>query len=67
MKSSLKHKAFSLSIAVEPPGNNSNTFIREMARVIGRDADVIGGNHPGAIYAQPVAYPGYTPVRRYIQ
>jgi hypothetical protein len=45
-----------------PPGNNSNTFIREMARAIGRDADVIGGNHPGAIYPQPVPNPGYTPV-----
>jgi len=43
-------------------GNNSNTFVREMARVIGRNADVIGGSHPGNIYAVPVPYPGYTPV-----
>ena len=48
----------------ESPGNNSNTFAREMARVVGRDADVIGGSHPGAIYAGPIPYPGYTPVRR---
>jgi RHS repeat-associated protein len=49
------------------PGNNSNTFAREMARVVGRDADVIGGEHPGAIHAGPVPFPGYTPVRRYNQ
>ena len=43
-------------------GNNSNTFIREMANVIGRNADVIGGNHPGNRFAMPVSYPGYTPI-----
>jgi len=45
----------------ESPGNNSNTFIREMARVVGRNADVIGGNHPGAQAAGPVPDPGYVP------
>src|SRR6185437_6544962 len=49
----------------QTPANNSNTFVREMARVVGRDADVIGGNHPGALFAQPVPYPGYTPFRRH--
>ena len=44
-------------------GNNSNTFIREMARAIGRDADVIGGVHLGNESPQAVPYPGYTPVR----
>ena len=44
------------------PANNSNTFVREMARIIGRNADVIGGNHPGAIHAGPVPNPGYVPV-----
>jgi RHS repeat-associated protein len=47
----------------QKPANNSNTFIRKMAHVVGRDADSIGGNHPGALFAQPVPYPGYTPIR----
>jgi RHS repeat-associated protein len=34
--------------------NNSNTFIREMARVIGRNADWITGNHPGNSSPQQV-------------
>jgi hypothetical protein len=44
-------------------GNNSNTFIRHMARAIGRDADVVGGDwrHPGNIFAVPVPHPGYVP------
>ncbi len=37
-----------------PPGNNSNTFIRVMARVIGRNADHAGGNHPGADSPSPI-------------
>jgi hypothetical protein len=44
-------------------GNNSNTFIRIMARAIGRDADDIGGILPGNEYPQAVPDPGYTPVR----
>jgi RHS repeat-associated protein len=43
-------------------GNNSNTFVREMATVIGRNADVIGGWHPGNSSAVPVPDPGYVPV-----
>jgi len=43
-------------------GNNSNTFVREMARVIGRNADVVGGLHPGNLSAVPVPDPGYVPV-----
>jgi RHS repeat-associated protein len=46
----------------ENPGNNSNTFAREMARVTGRNADILGGNHPGALSAGPVPDPGYVPV-----
>jgi hypothetical protein len=42
--------------------NNSNTFIFEMARVIGRDASVVGGNVRGRRIAVPVTHPGYTPV-----
>jgi len=38
-----------------PPGNNSATFIREMARVIGKNADIIGGPHPGADSPSPVS------------
>ena len=39
-------------------GNNSNTFIREMARAIGRDADGFpGGSLPGNEYPQGVPYP----------
>lgn len=43
-----------------PSGNNSNTFGREMGRVIGRNA---GGVviWPGASSPNPVKYPGYTP------
>ena len=45
-------------------GNNSNTFIRVMARTIGRNADDIGGGVlPGNESPQLVPYPGYTPVR----
>ncbi len=43
-------------------GNNSNTFPREMAKVIGRNADVVGGWHPGNLTALPVTDPGYVPV-----
>lgn len=43
-------------------GNNSNTFIREMARLIGRNADVVGGWHPGNLVAVPAPDPGYVPV-----
>jgi RHS repeat-associated protein len=43
-------------------GNNSNTFIREMARTVHRNADIIGGNHPGNQSGIPLPDPGYIPV-----
>ena len=43
-----------------PPGNNSNTFIHEMARKINRSADVFF-NTPGATTANPVIDNGPTP------
>lgn len=48
-----------------PAGNNSNTFGREMARVIGKNADNVQGHpnfHPGATTPHPVEDPGYTPI-----
>lgn len=44
-------------------GNNSNTFIRQMANVIGRDPDVIGGGIiPGNREPRRVPNPGWTPI-----
>jgi hypothetical protein len=45
----------------QDPGNNSNTFAREMARAIGRDADVIGGNLAGAFWPGNIPDPGFVP------
>jgi len=44
-------------------GNNSNTFIRQMAKLIGRNPDVIGGGWiAGRTDPEPVSNPGWTPV-----
>ncbi len=44
-------------------GNNSNTFIRQMAKLINRNPDVIGGGWiAGNQDPVPVANPGWTPV-----
>jgi hypothetical protein len=44
-------------------GNNSNTFIRQVAKLIGRNPDVIGGGWIADNQnPQPVPYPSWTPV-----
>ncbi len=44
-------------------GNNSNTFIRQMGKLIGRDPDAIGGGWiAGRRDPEPVSNPGWTPV-----
>ena len=44
-------------------GNNSNTFIRQMAKLINRNPDVIGGGWiAGNQDPVPVSNPGWTPV-----
>ncbi|OVE77625.1 hypothetical protein BVX99_02200 [bacterium F16] len=43
------------------PPNNSNTFIRGAAQIIGRNADNIGGLHPGNDFPDIVEDPGWTP------
>lgn len=44
-------------------GNNSNTFIRQMAKLIGRNPDAIGGGWiAGRTDPEPVSNPGWTPV-----
>ncbi len=43
-------------------GNNSNTYIRNLAEYLGRDADSIGGWHPGNEQPVPVTGAGPTPI-----
>ena len=44
-------------------GNNSNTFVRQMAKLINRNPNVIGGGWiAGNADPQPVPYPGWAPV-----
>ena len=47
--------------------NNSNTFVREMAKVIDKDADIIRGAHPGNKTAKAVSSRPYTPKKRGVQ
>ena len=44
-------------------GNNSNTFVRQMAKLIKRNPDAIGGGWiAGRSDPEPVTHPGWTPV-----
>jgi len=38
----------------QPTGNNCNTFIRYLAHLIGKDANIIGGTHYGNEWPQPI-------------
>ncbi|MEM7773687.1 MAG: RHS repeat-associated core domain-containing protein [Cyanobacteria bacterium P01_A01_bin.37] len=48
-------------------GNNSNTFAREMARVVGGNADDIPRQHIGAQSPSPVTDRGPTPINRFLR